>query len=75
MKKWEYKIIYRETAIEDQREADYIGDMLSGYGCDGWELVSITDQIDSTKNAGKNAVISVKTSSLIFIMKREYQEK
>jgi len=46
MVKWEYKVIYID-AITEERDAKALEKLLNQYGVEGWELVSVLDQVYS----------------------------
>jgi hypothetical protein len=68
MKKWEYKVITWEDYINTNVEVD-VSVLLNEHGQNGWELVSIVPQIDSSSNEQKQ-VDSVGTISNILVFKR-----
>jgi len=47
MKKWEYKVIGIDSIIEAGNDTE-IENKLNTYGEDGWELVEILDQVNSS---------------------------
>lgn len=45
-KKWEYKVIGLDNALESRQAAD-LEEQLNELGAQGWELVNVLDQVDS----------------------------
>lgn len=74
VKKWEYKVLNWDEKITTIKKADNLEEALNDYGYDGWELVSITQQIDSFDGSENNGVSRVETDSIILFLKREIIE-
>lgn len=74
VKKWEYETVYWDSAISSIEDSDDFDQMLNEYGSDGWEVVSMTHQVDSSATSDTNGVSSVETYSIVIVFKREFQE-
>lgn len=74
MKKWEYSVVNWDEKISSVEKSNDLEQCLNEYGYDGWEVVSMTHQINSLAETDNFGVSSVKTDSIIIVMKREKQE-
>jgi hypothetical protein len=74
MKKWEYHVLNWDAKVDSVDESNDLQQILNEYGMDGWEVVSMTHQIESYNSTDSGGVSSVDTDSVIIVMKREYQE-
>ncbi|MDQ0176004.1 DUF4177 domain-containing protein [Bacillus chungangensis] len=74
MKKWEYNVLYWDAPIYSYQESMDLNETLNEYGIDGWEVVSMSHQVDSSSSTDDGSVSSVETNAFIIVMKREYQE-
>lgn len=71
MKRWEYKVVVWEVAI-DLEETAGLEQCMNEYGEDGWELVSVASQIKSNSNTDF-VVEDVYTSDTILYFKKKIE--
>ncbi|WP_312507555.1 DUF4177 domain-containing protein [Lysinibacillus sp.] len=74
MKKWEYETVYWDSAISSIEDSDDFDQMLNEYGSDGWEVVSMTHQVDSSATSDTNGVSSVETYSMLSFLKENIKK-
>lgn len=74
LKKWEYYVMAWNAKIDTVKESQDLQEALNEYGEDGWEVISMTHQIDSSAYSDNNGVSSVGTDSIVIVMKRAYKE-
>lgn len=67
MKKWEYKVEIWETEVSDEGE---LQDMLDEYGEQGFELINIIPQYQSSSNID-SVMQDVYINKNIFVFKRK----